>query len=502
MQAMKIPIGEFNVFIRKTALSCIQRSSICIALILCLFVQAGLYGQTKVFRAGASLSNITPPLGAGIVGNFGTPPPAAHIHDQLQARCLVLDDGDTKLVFVISDNVGINREVFDEAKRLVNEETKLPKDHMLMSATHTHSATSAGGDGEKRRGWHADDPLDEYQKFLARRIADGVRIALNNMEPAKIGWGVGNVPQHLFNRRWKLKPGTPNLSPFGVQEQAMMNPGINNPNLLEPAGGTDPGVSFISVQSITGRPIALLGNYSLHYVGGVPNDHISADYFAVFADRIQELLKSDRQDPPFVGIMSNGTSGDVNNINVRGSVEKIPPYQKMRLVADDVAKEVFRVYKTVKHQDWVQLKAAQSELVLAVRKPDAQLVQWAKQTIATPDSVKPKHRLEKTYAARTIQTMEWPESVSVILQAFRIGDLGIAAIPFETFTETGLEIKAKSPFKPSFTIELANGSYGYLPTPEQHKLGGYETWLGTNRVEVNASRKIVAELMLLFSKLK
>jgi hypothetical protein len=97
---------------------------------------------------------------------------------------------------------------------------------------------------------------------------------------------------------------------------------------------------------------------------------------------------------------------------------------------------------------------------------------------------------------------EWPDQVNVILQAFRIGDLGVAAIPFEVFTETGLEIKARSPYKPTFTIELANGSYGYLPTPEQHKLGGYETWLSTNKVETDASQKIVAGLMDLFSTLK
>ena len=47
----------------------------------------------------------------------------------------------------------------------------------------------------------------------------------------------------------------------------------------------------------------------------------------------------------------------------------------------------------------------------------------------------------------------WPDNIDVILQAFRIGDLGVAAIPFEVFAEIGLEIKAKSPFQKSFTIE-------------------------------------------------
>lgn len=74
-------------------------------------------------------------------------------------------------------------------------------------------------------------------------------------------------------------------------------------------------------------------------------------------------------------------------------------------------------------------------------------------------------------------------------------------LPREVFTETGLEIKNKSPFKKSFTIGLANGGYGYLPTSEQHQLGGYETWLTVNKVEKEASRMIVAEILKLFDKI-
>ena len=122
--------------------------------------------------------------------------------------------------------------------------------------------------------------------------------------------------------------------------------------------------------------------------------------------------------------------------------------------------------------------------------------------LARPATEHPVHRLEKAYAERTLSAVNWPETLSIPLQFVRLGGLGIAAIPFEVFTETGLEIKAKSPFPDTFTIELANGGYGYLPTPEQHELGGYETWLGTNRVEREASRKIVATLQGLMERVK
>ena len=59
--------------------------------------------EARVFKAGAATSNITPPLGMEIVGNFAPRPIAAHVHDELHARCLVLDYGTTKLAFVVAD---------------------------------------------------------------------------------------------------------------------------------------------------------------------------------------------------------------------------------------------------------------------------------------------------------------------------------------------------------------------------------------------------------------
>src|SRR5262245_60506221 len=96
----------------------------------------------RQLRAGAATSNITPVLGSPIVGGWNDPP-AERIHDELNVRCLVLDDGTTKLAFAICDNVGIPREVFESAKRQIHGETGLLAENMLMSATHTHTGTSA-----------------------------------------------------------------------------------------------------------------------------------------------------------------------------------------------------------------------------------------------------------------------------------------------------------------------------------------------------------------------
>ena len=451
---------------------------------------------TKIFRAGAATSNITPPLGVPLVGST-TVVNATHVHDELHARCLALDDGTTRLVFVVVDNLSVNREVFDEAKHAIQAATGVPRENMMMSATHTHSGANARGLNPLLHS----KALDEYQTFLARRIADGVRRAINILEPARIAWGTGQLSQHVFNRRWILKEGKTVTNPFGDQDRVIMNPG-RRPDLLQPAGPTNPEVYVLSLQSLAGRPIALLTNYWLHYVGGVPAEHVSADYFGAFCERIKELLGADRQEPPFVSLLANGPCADVNNTNLLAPPDKrAPPYQQIRVVANDLAQEVLRIQNNLAHRDWVELKAAQTELELGVRHPTPAQVQRARQALARPATISPIHGRELTYARRTVDAEDWPATVSVILQTFRIGELGVAAIPFETFTETGLEIKAKSPFKDTFTIELANGGYGYLPTPEQHELGGYESWLGTNRVETGATRKIVATLLGLFAQI-
>jgi neutral ceramidase len=451
--------------------------------------------SARVLLAGAAASNITPPLGSQIVGGW-EPIPATHVHDELYARCLVLDDGATRIAIVVVDNVGIPRHLFDAAKKLVEAETGLPKERMLMSATHTHSAASARGEQPLTR----DERLDDYQQFVARRIADGVRRALNNLEPARVGWAIGQAPEHVFNRRWYLKEGTPAPNPFGGYDKVQMNPG-SGPHLDRPAGPIDPEVSFLSVQARDGRPIALLANYSLHYVGGVRGADISADYFGIFAARLTELIGARDEDRPFVAMMSNGTSGDVNNINFRNPGKRYPPYEKMRIVGNAVAAEVYKKYQTVEYQDWVPIAMLQTELPIRFRVPTGQQLSYARQVQAKPESEKPHNNREKIYAERVLAMANYPPELPMILQSVRIGDLGIGAIPAEVFVEIGLELKQKSPFGQTFVMSLANGSYGYLPTPEHHTLGGYETWLGTNRVEVEASRKITDQLLKMFNQL-
>ncbi|MBD3675837.1 MAG: neutral/alkaline non-lysosomal ceramidase N-terminal domain-containing protein [Planctomycetaceae bacterium] len=444
----------------------------------------------KVLRAGAAKSNITPPLGERVIGGFA-PFPSTNIHDELHARCLILDNGVTKLGFVICDNLGIQKDIYNDVRKLIAEETDFPAENLLMAATHTHSATPSSS--------------ETYRPLLVRRIADCIRRALQNMEEAKIGWGGVDEPSEVFNRRWYVTDPELRRNPFGGIDEVRMNPPRGGKQLIKPAGPIDPEVSFISVQTKDGRPLALLGNYSLHYVGNVERGEISSDYFGIFSERIGELIGADDDfsHPPFVGMMSNGTSGDINNINFPNPTKKrYAKYEKMTEVAEKVAQKVKSAYEQIEHHDWVPLGVANRELTLKVRKPDSAMQAYFKEVRAKPEGAEKFHRYETNYADRVQRLLDGPEEYVIPLQAMRIGDLAIAAIPFETFVEIGLEIKERSPFGDAFTIELANDYHGYLPTPEQHKLGGYETWMGTNRVEFEASEKITDNILEMMQELK
>ena len=190
-------------------------------------------------QAGAATSNITPELGVLVVGGFA-PYPARHVHDELHARCLVLDDGKVKLALVVCDVLGLHRSVSVEARRLIQEATGIPPENVLISATHTHSAGPALG----KNRYVSEQVLDDYQRFVARRIADGVRRALNLLRPAEVAFATIDVPEHVHNRRWLMREGTLQPNPFGKIDRAQMNPPVGSPNLVEPAGPVDPAVSL------------------------------------------------------------------------------------------------------------------------------------------------------------------------------------------------------------------------------------------------------------------
>ena len=453
-------------------------------------------GAEAPLRAGAAAVDITPrefPL--NLPGGFSANP-AETVHDPLHARALVFADGAVTVAVVVVDNLGVGRETGDEARALAQQRCGIAPTNVMIAATHTHSAPPSGSR-------ESAGPSATYRTNLVEGIAGAIGRACTALRPAQVGLAVGALPDEVFNRRWFLKPGKMPPNPFGGVDQVKMNPGTGADVLDRPAGPTDPDITVIDVRAVEGRePLALLASYSLHYVGGVPRGQVSADYYGEVCRLLPSRVGAGEG---FVGIMANGTSGDINNIPFLVGRPRREPYEQIRLVAGRVADTVTAARKEIgAYHAKARVAAVWRELTLQPRRPTAEQVAWAKRVAAIKDPAElarePIHA--DSYARRVLALDKGGDAVTVALQVLRIGDLAVCSIPFETFAEIGLDLKRRSPFPRTVVLGIANGSHGYLPTPEQHKLGGYETWLGTSRVQEDASVLITDQLLGMLNELR
>ena len=483
---------------------CIRRVSVvrsaCCLSALAVFLGLGcgsavLAAEGPVLRAGAAAVDVTPKefpinMPGGFSKNF-----AEGAHDPLHSRALVLDDGTTLLAIVVVDNLGINQETGDAARAIATERCGIAPENILVAATHSHSAVRSG-----TLSGRAEEVA--YNKLLIEGMAESIVRAHGALRPAAVGHGAHPLPEEVFNRRWYLKPGKMPLNPFGEMDQVKMNPGRTAKVLDRPAGPTDPDVTILSVRDAKGRkPIALWASYSLHYVGATPKALVSADYFGEFARLMPSRLRAGDE---FVAMMANGTSGDINNIPFLVTRPPREPFEQIRIVARKAADAAWFANAEIEaFRSDVRLGTIQREITLRRRRPTAEQIKRAEEVLAMKDEaeIAKLPRLAQAYAQRTLSLAEAEETLNVMLQAVHVGDLAICTIPFETFCEIGLDLKARSPFARTVVLGIANGYNGYLPTPEQHELGGYETWLGTNRVQKDASVIITDQLLEMLGEL-
>ena len=431
-------------------------------------------------RAGAAAANINPHIGAPLAGSF-TAGVAADIHDDLFARSLVLDNGHTRVALVLLDLCTAPASVIESAKKA----TGLPPENIVICCTHTHSAPAATHIFQAR-------PEPEYLAFLTRRIVDSVRMAAARLELAQIGFAFGREDSLAFSRRYFMKDGSVAPNPFGGIDKVKTNPGAGNPAVVRAAGPIDPALGLLSVRTASGKPVAVVGNFSLHYVGGVKSGDVSADYFGYWA---AEMTK--RTGAP-VAMLFNGAQGDVNNIDVmRGPAEKLAPYVKMEQVARQLAEKSAALLTRIDYSGEAELGGSLEWLDLGVRLPSPEDVKNAQKTLQNTSKNDVFRDLPFVYARETLIMAEtWPKREKVPVQALRIGNTGVACLPGEPFVELGLEMRRKSPLKQQFVLGLSNGHVGYIPTVEAHEQGGYETWRAkTSYLEKDAAPEIVAAML-------
>ncbi len=203
-------------------------------------------------------------------------------------------------------------------------------------------------------------------------------------------------------------------------------------------------------------------------------------------------------------MMSNGTSGDINNIPFLVNRPPREPFEQIRIVAQKAADAAWFAWSGIgAHRADARLGMLQREVTLRLRRPTAEQIARAKAVLAVKDEAELAKlpRLADSYARRVLSLAEADEALNVPLQALRVGDLAVCALPFEAFAEIGLDLKRRSPFPRTMVLGVTNGTNGYLPTPAQHQLGGYETWLGTNRVQEDASVILTDHLLQMLAEL-
>jgi len=451
-------------------------------------------------HAGTAAINITPDV-FPIELRSGR---SNYVHDPLHIRAVAFQNGQGRAVIALVDALSVGQETTDAAKAIVAAKTGWKPQEMLVSATHTHSAPK-GGETTPGRIAYENKRNDGLVKALTQ--------AIESLEPAAVGFASDEESSEVYNRRWHLKPGTMTPNPLGELDQVRTN--APRQNLLKPAGPTDPEVCVVDVRTRRGRALGLIANYALHYVGGVPSvteengkvmGMASADYFGEFARVMPYRVGGSKPPENFVAMMTNGASGDINNIDFDSRRAPRAPFEQIRIVAAKTADAAWRAVKKIEHYDENPVVAMRERHVtLNYRVPSEKDVEKALLLLGLPKKERDAIHSRTNSVANTTVLYggeDNPGSLDVIVQAIRIGDQAIVSMPFEVLVEIGLEIKEKSPFPHTFLVELANGGFGYLPPPNQHELGGYETWLGTSRFEKEASVKLTKNLLEMLGELR
>ncbi len=420
-------------------------------------------------NAGSATSNITPPLGTAIPGGF-RPRYAQNVDDELFAKALVIENDSTRIALVTCDLIAVTQRMIDLAKQRIADRCGIPPEHVMVNATHTHTAVAV-----------ADllgvDEDTDYTNWVPLKIADAVELALLRLVPARVGFASVSEDRITFNRRWHMKDGT-----------VRMNPGIEHPDLVKPTGPIDPELTMMYVETEDNTPISAVANFSLHYIGTDNGSALSADYFGHF-DRLMRRYLGET----CVSLLWNAASGQINNIDFSGQTKWTSGGHAQAVkMANVLAGHFITEMQFMEMHETLQLSGKLDTLNFARKQITTEDLAVAEKILSVPvgsyDAYEagpfswvvgqpiPKNLVD-IYALECQRLAKLPEQMTAPVQVLRLGEAAIVALPGEVFVETGLNIKSKSDAKPLFLVSLANGYIGYICTDEAlMQQGGYETW--------------------------
>ena len=435
-----------------------------------------------MFKIGYAQEIITPPTGVGLAGYFNKRPNQG-MYDDLYVKVVLIESNGKQFGFMTFDLCSIAPQLFKELdSRIVEKFGKELHDALIISATHTHT----GPEFRSKDG----KPLDERAQYALNHTVDAAIRALEraqmNLLPGELEVGAVYNNPYGFVRRYWMKNGT-----------IVTNPGWGNPDIDKPECDFDRTINILAVKQ-GGRIAALICNIGNHgdTIGG---DIVSADWYGRFTQEIQHALKFS-----LPVLVVDDASGDINHFDF---------HQKINQTSYNEATRIGRGYAAIVLDALNKLEPVTDETVtirngsvtIPHRKLTPEELAEAKHILATVPDIKKEGDFEsqdlankvpaalRYFAQRAIDCHEKSTpSHDGRLTVIELGrQIAFASLPGEPFNGISQAIRAKSPCKYTFVIELAQSVSGYVPMPECFARGGYEVQPGINTSAQNAADEII-----------
>jgi neutral ceramidase len=438
-------------------------------------------------RVGVAAVDITPPLGIPMAGYYHARG-ADGVLDPLWSKAMVIEQEGERVALVVLDIISVTRALTDQARADIEKTTGLRGSSVMISATHAHTGPELAN-----RSKHGDEMggqsqlAVEYTQRLPELIADSVRLANERLQPASLSRARGRCEHLAYNRRYYMRDGT-----------VGWNPGKLNPNIVMPAGPTDPevGVLLAEVPNATGpgQSIATYVNFAMHpdTTGG---SKISADWPGALSRVMSGYHGSNH-----ITLVANGTCGNLNNFDFFWKWPNSGPFEQNRIAAI-LGAAIFQAYKDLQPLLVGPLRVRSETIELSLPEITVQQVEAAKQIIANTHDDGGTNFMNLVRAHRTLNVDSLAgrphrAEVQVIAMGKEVAWVGL---PGEVFVELGLAIKKRSPFPLTFVLELANDNLGYIPDRRSYAEGNYEPEstlcaAGSGEKLVESAARILAEL--------
>ncbi|MBQ7235792.1 MAG: hypothetical protein IJX03_01370 [Clostridia bacterium] len=437
----------------------------------------------KILKVGYARVNINPPMGIDVTGYYKVRK-ADGILDDLEIVATAFNQNGKTILIISVDNCGIKKEVINEFKAKITERTGVPAEAIYIHTTHTHTGP--------RVYPVAEDQLQaDYKVLLFSRIADVAQFAIEDLKPAKMGYGVGEAKKVAFIRRYKMKDGT-----------TKTNPGVNNPDIVAPVGELDESVNVVRFDR-EGAETVVLVNFANHpdVVGG---NKISSDWPGLTRRFVEKAIDNTKC------IFLNGAQGDVNHVNVhptKGDFNDMfndfdgcsRGYGHARHIARVVTGAVLSVYDKVEYVDVDDIKYSLTYVQVPVNKADPKDLPLAHKyndlhLAGRDDEIPFKAMMLTTVVAEAIRMVRLenePEFYNLPFGAVAIGKVALFGIPGEPFNAIGRGIKEANGWDMIIPTCNTNGSEGYYPMQDSYDEGGYEA--RTSTFKAGTAEKIIAD---------